>query len=455
MAARNHEALIPSGAMMAVLATDPSAYWRVAGIIEPHHVPSRDRGLFCVIRSLVEQDSSADAVSVLEAAERDADGTLDLAMSYQAGSNGHFGTVANIAAYAQKIRDAAEMESLSTLGAQIDIAVRESDGPAGALAAAQGVLSSFSHGKVAAWASARDAARSVGDDFRERLTSGAKVAGLSTGYPALDALLGGLEPGRVYGIGARPKIGKSVLAANILADIALNQSKPVAVWTGEMPVREWTQRVICHRASIPLAHVKKPWLMSEEEMPRFVNAVKEFANAPIHIGDDASATIEKIEAMARMLRQTDGLECLCIDYLGLVQMPKADRQDLAVGAVTRRCKIIAKELGIPVILVFQLNRGSEQGTSVRPPRPSDARDSGSIEQDLDVMLLLHRQSHYDKDAPRGLRLDVALNRSGPSDVIKLEDRLETLSFLDAGSHIDLTDPFWQERKPSKSGRGEF
>ena len=447
--------LIPSGAMMAVLATDPAAYWRVAGIIEPHHVPSRDRGLFCVIRSLVEQDSSADAVSVLEAAERDADGTLDLAMSYQAGDCGHFGTAANVAAYAQKVRDASEMAELATLGRKIDAAVQDADSPAIALAAAQGVLSGLTHSKVAAWASARDAARSVGDDFRDRLTGGVKVAGLSTGYPALDALIGGLEPGRVYGIGARPKIGKSVLAANILADVALNQGKAVAVWTGEMPVIEWSQRVMCHRSSIPLAHVKNPSLMDESEMPRFVNAVKEFAGAKIHIGDDAGASIEKIEAMARMLRQTDGLDCLCIDYLGLVHMPKADRQDLAVGAVTRRVKIIAKELGIPVILVFQLNRGSEQGTSVRPPRPSDARDSGSIEQDLDVMLLLHRQSHYDKDAPRGLRLDVALNRSGPSDVIKLDDRLETLSFLDAGSHIDLTDPFWQERKPSKSGRGEF
>jgi replicative DNA helicase len=106
------------------------------------------------------------------------------------------------------------------------------------------------------------------------------------------------------------------------------------------------------------------------------------------------------------------LDLLCIDYLGLLRMPKMDRHDLAIAHVTRRVKIIAKELRIPVLLVFQLNRGSEHGQAVRPPRPSDARDSGAIEQDLDAMLLLHRPSYYDKRAKPGLRLDLALQRNG-------------------------------------------
>ena len=110
-------------------------------------------------------------------------------------------------------------------------------------------------------------------------------------------------------------------------------------------------------------------------------------------------------------------------------MPKKDRHALDVAHVTRRVKIIAKELRIPVILVFQLNRGSESGMQVRPPRPSDARDSGAIEQDLDAMFLLHRPSYYDKTAPSGLRLDLALQRNGPTGLIRLEEELHHCRFL--------------------------
>jgi Replicative DNA helicase len=101
-----------------------------------------------------------------------------------------------------------------------------------------------------------------------------------------------------------------------------------------------------------------------------------------------------------------------VDYLGLLKLPKMERHDLAVAHATRRFKVIAKELRIPILLVFQLNRVNEHSGTVRPPRPSDARDSGAIEQDLDAMFLLHRPSYYDKGAMKGLRLDLALQRNG-------------------------------------------
>ncbi len=135
-------------------------------------------------------------------------------------------------------------------------------------------------------------------------------------------------------------------------------------------------------------------------------------------------------------------DVLAIDYLGLVRTPKADRHDLAIAHITRRVKIIAKELRIPVLLVFQLNRGSESGAAVRPPRPSDARDSGAIEQDLDAMFLLHRPSYYDKTAEAGLRLDLALQRNGPTGLIRLEDQLDRCRFAPS-------DRDWQEAPSSR------
>ena len=120
-----------------------------------------------------------------------------------------------------------------------------------------------------------------------------------------------------------------------------------------------------------------------------------------------------------------------------LRLPTMSRHDLAIAHATRRVKIIAKELKIPVILVFQLNRGSESNGAVRHPRPSDARDSGAIEQDLDAMFLLHRPSYYDKKAPKGMRLDLAIQRNGPTGLIYLHEELDKCRF--AGGATEWTD----------------
>jgi replicative DNA helicase len=167
----------------------------------------------------------------------------------------------------------------------------------------------------------------------------------------------------------------------------------------------------------------------------------------LYVSDRTDVTIEQIESQARQMKASGQMELLCIDYLGLLRMPKMDRHDLSVAHVTRRVKIIAKELRIPVLLVFQLNRGSENGMQVRAPRPSDARDSGAIEQDLDAMFLLHRPSYYDKAAPKGLRLDLALQRNGQTGLIRMQDELHCCRFT--GGKDEWVDP-----KTSSGGRDD-
>src|SRR5690606_181659 len=239
---------------------------------------------------------------------------------------------------------------------------------------------------------------------------------------------------------------QSIICANFACQPAESHGEPrwpeknVVVWSLEMSDEELMQRMTCAVSGVPSVLLQRPRMMDscDEANAKLNVAIKALRNAPLMISDRTDVTIEQIESQARQLRAMGKLDLLCIDYLGLLKLPKMDRHDLAIAHVTRRVKIIAKELRIPVLLVFQLNRGSEQGGTVRAPRPSDARDSGAIEQDLDAMFLLHRPSYYDKNAPKGLRLDLALQRNGPTGLIRLDDELHACRFT--GGASEWTDP---------------
>lgn len=424
-------------ALLHCLVTMPQSWWRVAGKIEARHINAPLlRHLFDLVGEVVERNSAADVVEVLEAAETAGPDLHEIAADVMS----DYAAVDNVERFAGLVRDASTKRELQAAGRAILQAAAEASTAAEAMSEAQQALSAVMTAQPAQWTGAGDAVKQVAGELMRRLKDEGS-SGLPTGYTDLDELIE-LEGGRVYGIGARPKIGKSVLAANIVAHLALDLGKAVAVWTGEMPVREYMARLISHRGKVPLRGVSKPKTLEPDELERFLAVSQAMKSARIHISDDTDVTIESVEAQARYLHARGELDVLVIDYLGLLKLPKAERHDIAVGHVSRRAKIIAKELNIPVILVFQLNRASESGRQVRPPRPSDARDSGNIEQDLDVMLLLHRWSAYDPSAEKGLRLEVALNRNGPTGLVHLEDRLSTGSFLNSYGGIGEDDPFW-------------
>lgn len=437
-------------ALLHCLVTVPACWWRVAGKVESRHLAAPVlRQVFELVGQCIDRNSACDVIEVLEAAEHEGSELRDVVSDLLS----DFAAVANVEHYADLVRDASTKRELQAAGHAIVQAAQEAPTAADAMSDAQRALSSVMTAQPATWVSAKQAAKLAYTEFKSRL-SGTQSSGLSTGFADLDAFIE-LEGGRVYGIGARPKIGKSVLAANIACHLTFELGKWGAIWTGEMGVREYAERIIAHRGNVTLKGIKSPKDMLDDEMHRFTAAVQALAESRIHITDATDVTIEHIEAQARFLHARGELDYLVIDYLGLLKLPKADRHDIAIGHISRRCKIIAKDLNIPVILVFQLNRASETGTTVRPPRPSDARDSGNIEQDLDVMLLLHRWSVYDPTAEPGLRLEVALNRSGPTGLVKLGDRLSTASFLNLYHGVAADDPFWTRgsasSKPQQRG----
>lgn len=406
-----------------ILLGGKDAFWRVADVVTPDDFPSAWlASAYRVCGEVARSSADLDVVTVCEAMERA--GAKD---AYRISEfAGRTPGATNIRAYAELVKSDAIARRVRAICA---------DGAkSGDVATVQASLTALLSSQPAHAVPAADALNRMWAGVMARYDAGDALSGLETGYPLLDEMTGGLQPGRVYGIGARAKMGKTLLTMNICAHVAL-AGHPVAVWSLEMSDDELMQRMACAVGGIPSMLLQRPTLLDKtsDYWGRLTLAIKRLKEAPLRVSDRMDVTIEQIEAQARQMHANGNLALLCIDYLGLIRMPKMDRHDLSIAHVTRRVKIIAKELRIPVLLVFQLNRGSEQGSSVRHPRPSDARDSGAIEQDLDAMLLLHRPSYYDKSAAPGLRLDLSIQRNGPTGLIRLEDESACCRFT-AGTH---------------------
>lgn len=409
-------------------------YWQVADMVTADNFSDRRQSsLYRIIQEMARGSVDLDVVTIGDEAERQGVCGSDYVMEL----------AANTASYAN-IRSYAEIVSSDALTRRFKLVCAEGS-RTGDMATTQADIASLLSAQPAHAVRASDAVKRMWSDVMERYESGDKMRGLQTGFPEIDELTGGLQPGRVYGIGARAKMGKTILAMNICGNVAcppLNSKgvpkwdpKSVAVWSLEMADTELMQRMTCALSGVRSIYFDKPHLFDHEDdvMPKLHNASARLRDANLWVSERTDVTIEQIEAQARQMKAQGNLDLLCIDYLGLLKLPKSDRHDLAIAHMTRRVKIIAKELRVPVILVFQLSRSSEKsGSQVRPPRPSDARDSGSIEQDLDAMFLLHRPNYYDKSAKSGLRLDLAIQRNGPTGLMELEDQLEFCRFLSTG-----------------------
>ena len=251
---------------------------------------------------------------------------------------------------------------------------------------------------------------------------GTRVTGLTTSFPKLDEMLGGLQRGDMIVLAARPSMGKSALALNIAEHIAADNHLAVAIFSLEMSCQQLAQRVLCSYSKVDSQKLRRGSLTAEEyaELAKAVGVLQE---APLYIDDSPSLSALQLRAKARRLKLKQDIQCIIVDYLqllapGLGATRRSDNRQQEISDISRGIKALARELDIPVIAISQLNRAPEQrGGS---PRMSDLRESGAIEQDADVVLLLHRESFYDSDAsPEEAELIVAKQRNGPTGSVKL------------------------------------
>jgi len=246
--------------------------------------------------------------------------------------------------------------------------------------------------------------------------------GLETGYFELDDMMNGLQNGEMIIVAARPSMGKTAFAMNVIEHVAADSRLPCAVFSLEMSKQQLAQRMLCSRGQID-AHKLRKGMLQSHEYAHLANVVGELAKAPIWVDDSPGLTPLELRAKARRLKLQHDIKCIMIDYMQLMDNPGPESRQQQISEISRGVKAVARELNIPVICLSQLNRQSE-GRDGHRPRMSDLRESGSIEQDADVVMLLHREDYYRMSEPdfqpdNIAELIIAKQRNGPTGTVKL------------------------------------
>jgi replicative DNA helicase len=268
------------------------------------------------------------------------------------------------------------------------------------------------------------------------------ITGISTGFAELDRMTNGLHESEMIVIAARPSMGKTALAMNITEHVAINAKLPVAVFSLEMSSQQLVQRLLCSRARVNLQKVRDGFL-AERDFPSLTAAASKLAEAQIFIDDTAGLSILELRAKARRLKAQKDIKLIVVDYLQLLRSTTRRAQDnrqLEISEISAGLKGLAKELKIPIIVIAQLNRQPEARTGGKP-RLSDLRESGSIEQDADLVGLLVRPEIYEEDEDARAEkageaeLIIAKQRNGPVGEIALTFLKEFTRFEDRARNV--------------------
>lgn len=247
------------------------------------------------------------------------------------------------------------------------------------------------------------------------------VTGVSSGWPELDDLTSGFQPGELCIIAARPSMGKTAFCLNLATYAAIHNKKKVAFFSVEMSSESVMMRLLSTVARISMSDLRVAHI-ADDGWPKLINAAAQISESSLFIDDSSGISPFEILSKCRRLKARQGIDMIIIDYLQLMSLKsKVDNREREVSEISKTLKAIAKELKIPVIALAQLNRGVEARQN-RRPLLSDLRESGSIEQDADVIMMLYREEYYEKDNSdiRGVaEIIIAKQRNGPTDTVKL------------------------------------
>lgn len=270
------------------------------------------------------------------------------------------------------------------------------------------------------------------------------ITGLPTGFLAIDKITGGFQPSDMIIIAARPSMGKTSLAMNIAENVAMgavadHTARPVAIFSLEMPREALVRRMLCSRAGVSGSALRGGFV-STDVHNRLVNAADELQKAQIYVDDSAALDAVELRARARRMKKKYDVQLIVIDYLQMLNYGgKSDEgRQRETAAISGALKAMAKELRVPVLVLSQLNRAPEQRDKSNTPKLSDLRDSGSIEQDADVVMLLRRPSFYKEEGadPKLAIVDVAKHRNGAIGELEMNFTAETTRFDDRYQGVD-------------------
>jgi replicative DNA helicase len=341
---------------------------------------------------------------------------------------------ANAGHYARIVREMATLRGLIRAGGEISTLGWERPGETTDLVdRAEQIVFDLSQSRVTSEFSHIE--ELLKDSF-ERITAlyeaGAEVTGTPSGFRDLDKLTSGFQPGNLIIVAARPSMGKSGLGLCMAANLAMRAEVPVAVFTLEMSKSEVTQRLMCSEAKVESQRLRTGKLAADD-WPRLTAACDRLAKAPIYVDDTGSITMMEIRSKARRLKSREpGLGLIVVDYLQLMTSgATVENRVQEVSQISRSLKVLARDLDVPILAMSQLSRAVEQRHDKRPIL-SDLRESGSIEQDADLVLFIYRDEYYnDESDQQGIaELHLAKHRNGPTDTVKLSFLKRYAKFAD-------------------------
>lgn len=277
----------------------------------------------------------------------------------------------------------------------------------------------------------------------EQLKSGAEGAcsGLPTGFVQLDEYLSGLQKGDLIILAGRPSMGKTALGLAMAKNIALDRDAPKAVgfFSMEMGVDQLAQRLLCSYSKVEAQKLRQRAL-SEKDKRELLDACAVFEKAPLYINDSPGLSVMELRSAARRMKQRHGIEAIFVDYLQLMNSPRAENRQVEISTISRGLKALARELEVPIVAMAQLNRMPE-GRADKKPLMSDLRESGAIEQDADVVLLIHREAYYNREddsIKNQAELIIAKQRNGPTGNLTLHFDQRYTFFAD---HCEREEPY--------------
>jgi replicative DNA helicase len=409
------------------LMLDPGAWEKIADRInEADFYRKEHRLIFRAIQELIEADFPCDGVTVAEALEKR--GVLQEAggMSYLAALVEATPSAANITAYAAIVRERAILRQLAHVGAEITDAAFNPGG--------REVSAILEEAEQKVFHIADQRQRGTGgfkaikhllikavDRIEQLHEKGGSVTGVSTGFVDLDRMTAGFQPADLIIVAGRPSMGKTAFAMCIAEHVAIKEQLPVAVFSMEMPGDHLAMRMLSSLGRID-QHRLRIGQLEDDEWPRMTSALNILAGTKLFIDDTPALTPIELRARARRLAREHGtLGLVVIDYLQLMQAPGAgDNRVAEISEISRSLKGLAKELNVPVVALSQLNRNLEQRPNKRPVM-SDLRESGSIEQDADLIVFIYRDEVYHEDSPdKGVaEIIIAKQRNGPIGTVRL------------------------------------
>lgn len=421
---------------------DDSVFLQVAAAVTADDFSlEKHRRIFARMNDLYERGERIDRVSLAEELMRQNQLESCDGLTYLVSLDDGLPKISNLDGYIRIVKDKATLRKIIfTAQKLIDRCALQEDSPDDILAGAEESLLRMGESRAA---NSLAAPAQIIEEFQGGLNAfldpSRRIKGIGTGFTKLDEMTGGLHAGELFILAARPSMGKTALALNVAQYVATRLRKTVAVFSLEMSKESLLTRMMCAGARVDQQKFRMGYL-NQDERRRLHAAAEELIDAPLFIDDTPGTTIMDIHAKLRRLRNEHGLGLVVIDYLQLMSSRgRAENRNQEISAMSRGLKLLANELQVPFLVLSQLSRAPEQRPGDHKPQLSDLRESGSIEQDADLVAFIYREEVYkpEREDLKGLAdLLLAKQRNGPTGAIKLVFLKESTKFENRTSDID-------------------